>query len=57
MRSRPLTSRVISEFIIVAHSWWLGLTDEQIEGTWKWLDNGQIANFTGLSQSQSYGVP
>jgi hypothetical protein len=39
---------MVSEFIIVAYSWWMGLTDELIEGTWKWFDNGQTANFTGL---------
>ncbi|KAL4218174.1 hypothetical protein ACF0H5_022910 [Mactra antiquata] len=33
-------------------SWYMGLTDEDIEGIWKWFDTDTIANFTDWAPSQ-----
>ncbi|XP_060590473.1 C-type lectin domain family 17, member A-like [Ruditapes philippinarum] len=39
------------------NTWWLGMTDELIEGTWQWFDNDQIANFTDWHPGQPDAVP
>lgn len=31
-------------------NWWLGLTDEALEGEWVWYDTDTVAEFTGALQ-------
>ena len=37
------------------HGWWIGLTDEEVEGTFKWYHSNKPAVYTNWYNSYSYG--
>ena len=37
-------------------NWWLGITDEDVEGTWKWFDTDTVATYTGTTYDSTTDV-
>ena len=48
--NRILSKITFTPFVLLfpeEHNWYIGITDEELEGEWKWFDTGDIAEYTG----------